>query len=203
MDLFAEGQKIAIYFEKNSNVVEMTCVIENVHNDRLSLTLPQYFMRYINLLQVGNIVSAKAFSKLGTIDFNSVIISSPLEEVFEIELDYNSLRFTEKEDIPVIGAIENVEIKTADEQVYRAKTYEISTNFLRFYSNEQFIVGTSCGVTVFLPKKYGILKLNGTISEVDPIYENEYTVKFYYISDTDRQSLLYYMYMYSTNSEQV
>ena len=75
MDLLTEEQKITLIFQKGATMVEMVCAIEKVFDDRLEITLPQYFMRYIELLQVGNRLTAKAFSKLGTIDFNTVIIS--------------------------------------------------------------------------------------------------------------------------------
>ena len=104
MDLFNEEQKIALSFIKDNMMVEMVCSIDKIYEDRLSLNLPQYFMRYINYLQVGNRVTAKVFSKLGTIDFNTVIITSPLEDVFFIELDYNSLKLTPSNEIPVINA---------------------------------------------------------------------------------------------------
>ena len=78
MDLLLEGQKINLYFQKDSNIVEMVCSIEKVFDDRLEIVLPQYFMRYIEYLQAGRKITAKVFSKLGTIDFNSVIITSPL-----------------------------------------------------------------------------------------------------------------------------
>ena len=47
---------------KDSNFVEMTCSIESIKDDRLVLNLPQYFMRYIDFLQVGSKMTAKAFS---------------------------------------------------------------------------------------------------------------------------------------------
>ena len=75
MDLFTEGQKLTLFFQKDTNMVEMTCTIDKVLDDRLALILPQYFMRYIEFLQVGKNLTAKAFSKIGTIDFNTVIIS--------------------------------------------------------------------------------------------------------------------------------
>ena len=89
MNLFLEGQKITLYFQKASNMVEMTCSIDKVMDDRLDLILPQYFMRYVEFLNVGNKVTAKAFSKFGTIDFNTIIISSPLEDTFTINPSYN------------------------------------------------------------------------------------------------------------------
>ena len=111
MDLFTEGQRISLFFPKKQNMVEMVCNIEKVFNDRLNLVLPQYFMRYIENLQVGKKVTAKAFSKLGTVDFNTIIISSPLEETFTIEMDYNSIKLTPSEDTPFIKAVESLEIK--------------------------------------------------------------------------------------------
>ena len=200
MDLLSKDQKIALYFEKDSNIVEMICRIENIYNDRLSLILPQYFMRYIDFLQEGCELTAKAFSKLGTIDFNSIIISSPLEDVFEIELDYNSLKLTENEEIPVVSAVETLEIKIGKD-IVKVKTYELSTEFLRFYSDKDFYIDDIYEFAIILPKEYGIIKFKGIISEIDPIYENEYTVRYSIMTETDRQSLLYYMYMYSSDSE--
>ena len=71
-------------------------------------------MRYIEFLQVGKKVTAKAFSKLGTIDFNTIVIAAPLEENFTIELDYNSLKLTSGEFLPVIRAVENIEFIKED-----------------------------------------------------------------------------------------
>lgn len=200
MDLFSKGQRIALYFEKGSNIVEMTCNVDNVYNDRLSLILPQYFMRYVDSLQEGCEVTAKAFSKLGTIDFNSIVISSPLEDVFEIELDYNAIKLTENEEIPVVSAVESMEINTGKDSI-KVKTYELSTGFLRFYSDKSFNIEDTYEFILLLPKEYGIIKFKGIISEIDPIYENEYTVKYSIMTQTDRQTLLYYMYMYSMDTE--
>lgn len=198
MDLIKAGQKIALYFQKENNMVEMICTIESVQSDRLVINPPQYFMRYVEALQVGCHLTAKVFSKLGTIDFSTIVISSPLEDSFEIELDYNSLKLTENSDIPVVSAVETAEIKKGIE-TYKVKTFELSTEFFRFYSDKGFKVGESFDFTIFLPKDYGIIKCKGTITEIDPIYDNEYTANYLSISEADRQTLLYYMYMYSSD----
>ena len=178
----------------------MTCVIEKLFDDRLNLVLPQYFMRYIEHLQVGGTLTAKVFSKLGTIDFNTVIISSPMEESFSIEMDYNSLKLTPGEEIPLINAVENLEIINNEEQ-YRFKTFEISTEFVKFYSDKKFSIDDVVEGALILPKDYGIINFKATISEIDPIYDNEYTALFMTMTEQARQSLLYYMYMYSNNSD--
>ena len=200
MDLIKTGQKIALHFKKENSMVEMICKVESADNDRLILNPPQYFMRYVEFLQVGCPLTAKVFSKLGTIDFNSVVISSPLEDCFEIELDYNSIRLKENSEIPVISAVENLEVRRGNE-VYKLKTFEISTEYFKFYSDKEFTVDETLEFTIFLPKEYGIINFKGIITEIDPIYENEYTANYITITEKDKQDLLYYMYVYNSDVE--
>ncbi len=200
MDLLREGQKLTIYFQKNTNMVEMTCEIEKVYDDRLNLILPQYFMRYIDYLQVGNKVTAKAFSKLGTVDFNTVIISSPLEDNFTIELDYNSLKLNPGNTLPVVDAVESLAIKLPEEE-YNTKTFEISTEYIKFTSDRSFAINENLDCTLNLPKDYGIINFRAVVSDIDKIYSDEYTAIFSTISEEARQNLLYYMYMYTKNSD--
>lgn len=200
MNLIKTDQKIALYFTKDEHMIEMTCLIKEVYDDRLVLEPPQYFMRYVELLQVGRELTAKIFSKVGTIDFNTVVISSPLEDVFEIELDYNALKLTEGSDIPVVSAVENLEIKKNNE-TYKVKTFELSTEFFRFYSDKKFEINDSLEFTIYFPKDYGIIKFKGIITEIDPIYDNEYTASYLTLTEGDRQVLLYYMYMYSADAK--
>ena len=202
MDLFNEGQKVTLYFTKSTNMVEMTCVIDKIKNDRLDLTLPQYFMRYVEFLNVGNKVTAKAFSKFGTIDFNSVIIASPLEDSFTIEMDYNSLKLTEADKIPLIKAIEKIEI-LSDANVEKNKTFEISTEIIKFYSDKKRSIGDSIDCALILPEDYGIINFKATITDVDQIYDNEYTAKYDTMTEIDRQTLLFYMYKYDKDLDQV
>lgn len=199
MDLFNEGQKLTLFFKKDSNMVEMTCAIEQVFDDRLSLLLPQYFMRYIDYLQVGATLTAKAFSKVGTIDFNTMVISSPLEDNFIIEMDYNAIRLTIGEDIPVIQAIEDLEINLED-RCLNLKTFEISIDYIKFNSKTRLSINDSFDATLILPKNYGIIKFNAVVTEIDPIYDTEYTAVFTTMTEQARQSLIYYMYVYSKDN---
>ena len=202
MDILSEGQKIALIFPKDSSFVEMTCVIDKVSDDRLYLQLPQYFMRYVEYLHEGAEITAKVFSKLGTIDFNTIVINSPLdEEEFTIELDYNSVKLTPGEDMPVINAIEKLEV-IKDKEHFNLKTYEISTEYMKFYSDRKFEVGDILECTITFPKDYGTIMFRASVSEVDPIYDNEFTAVYITMTESARQALLYYMYVYSTDSEQ-
>lgn len=195
-----EGQKLTLFFQKNNNMVEMSCIIEKVRDDRLDLTLPQYFMRYIEFLQVGKKLTAKVFSKLGTIDFNTVVIHSPLEETFTIEMDYNSMKLNPGENMPVVNAMEWLNFKLEGE-VYCLKTFALSTEYLKFYCEKKFPLNVSVDASLNLPKDYGIINFRATITERDVVYNNEYKMVYSTMSEVDKQSLLYYMYMYSKDTD--
>ena len=198
MDLLKSGQKVNIYFEKDGNLVEIACVINTVFDDRLVIDLPQYFMRYIEYLAVGCPLTAKVFSKLGTVDFNTVVISSPLEDEFSVELDYNAMKLTPNNEIPVVNAMETLNIQI-DGEVNKFRTFILSTEFVKFYSDRTFQIGEAYDCEIVFPKSYGTINFRGTISEVDPVYDNEYTAVYSNMTEEDRQNLLYYMYLYSNN----
>ena len=111
MDLLNSGQKLSISIQKAESIVEICCTITNILEDRLVVELPPYFMRYIEFLDVGCPLTVKVFSKMGTIDFNTVVINSPFEDEFALELDYNAMRFTPNEEIPVITEIALAKLK--------------------------------------------------------------------------------------------
>ena len=202
MDLLSEGQKLTLLFQKENNMVEMTCEILKVHDDRIDLTLPQYFMRYVEHLQVGCELTAKAFCKFGTVDFNTIVLYSPLEENFTIELDYNSVKLTLGNELPVIKSLEHMEVKenTINQPIF--KTFELSNEYVRFYSDHKFHINQNINASLLLPPDYGTISFKAIISEIDPIYDNEYTAKFSTMSEEDRQTLLFYLYMYSKNYDQ-
>lgn len=199
MELLKSGQKLSIFFQKENKLVEIACTISDVEEDRLLIDLPPYFMRYIEFLEVGNTLTVKVFSKVGTLDFNTIVISSPLEDDFSVELDYNAIKLTPNEEIPVINAVETLNI-SRDDKVFSVNTFEISTEFLKFYCDCEFQLEDIFECELILPKNYGIIRFRGTVIYVDPVYDNEYKVSYSCMSEEDRLALLYYMYLYSNNS---
>lgn len=198
MDLLKIGQKLNLYFIKDSNIVEICCKIADVFEDRLVIDLPQYFMRYIEYLEVGCPLTIKVFSKLGTVDFNTVVISSPLEDEFSVELDYNAMKLTPSEEIPFINAILPLYMKQGDNEL-QVKTFEVSTEYVKFYSNNSIAINENFECELVLPKDYGKIKFRATIIEIDPVYDNEIKANYSNMSEVDRQNLLYYMYLYSND----
>ena len=90
-------------------------------------------------METGKVLTIKVFSKLGTIDFNTIIISSPLEsDTLVIELDYNALKLTTGEDLPVIEVILPLSITLSDNNTISTQTFQISTEYIKFYSEKKF-----------------------------------------------------------------
>lgn len=200
MDLLKSGQKLSIFFQKEDTLVEIACVISEMLEDRIAIELPPYFMRYIEYLDVGCTLTIKVFSKIGTIDFNTIVISSPLEDEFSVELDYNAMKLTPGEEIPMVEAMETLNI-TKDERVYKVSTFQIATEYLKFYCDYDFKEEDTFDCELILPKNYGIIRFKGTVTEIDPVYDNEFTISYSSMTEDDRQTLLYYMYVYSNNSD--
>ena len=200
MDLLKSGQKLSIFFQKEDTLVEIACVISEILEDRIAIELPPYFMRYIEYLDVGCTLTIKVFSKIGTIDFNTIVISSPLEDEFSVELDYNAMKLTPGEEIPVVEAMETLNI-TKDERLFKVSTFEIATEYLKFYCDYDFKEEDTFDCELILPKNYGIIRFKGTVTEIDPVYDNEFTISYSSMTEDDRQALLYYMYVYSNNSD--
>ena len=198
MELIKVGQKLNISFPKEDKIVEITATISGIYDDRLVIELPQYFMRYIEYLEVGEPLTIKVFSKIGTVDFNTIVISSPLEDEFSVELDYNAMKLTPTEEIPMVEAVEVMNV-IFGEQVFRVNTFEIATKYVKFYSDCSFEVGDEIECGLILPEKCGIIKFKGQISFVDPVYDNEFTVSYTMMTEEDRQTLLYYIYLYSND----
>ena len=201
MNLLKTGQKISISFQKEEKIVEISCTISEVLEDRIVIELPQYFMRYIEYLEVGCKLTVKVFSKIGTVDFNTIVISSPLEEEFSVELDYNAMKLTPTEEIPVVNAVETLNIIMDDERLFKVNTFEIATEYLKFYSDYEFQMNESFNCELILPKNYGIIKFRGTVIYIDPVYDNEYKISYENMVEEDRQNLLYYMYLYTNSSD--
>lgn len=195
MDLFTEGQKLTLFIQKDDIMVEILCSVQKIFDDRLEVLLPGYFMRYIECLQPNKRLTVKAFSKFGTVDFNSVVISSPLEDSFIIELDYNSVKLTPSEEIPSVNAIEELEL-SQHLAFWNYKTFELSTEYLKFTSNTPLELYENYNCSLNLPEDYGIIEFKGTVTDVDPVYTNEYTLTYSTMSEEMRQSLLYYIYKY-------
>ncbi len=200
MELLKAGQKLSIYFPKEDKLVEIVCIISKVLKDRMIIALPPNIMRYIEHLNEGCKLTVKFFSKIGTVNFNTIVITSPLESNFSIELDYNAMKLTPNEEISVISAIETLNIIMDDSCVFKVNTFEIATEYLKIYSDYKFQLNDSFDCELILPNNCGIIRFRGTVIYIDPVFNNEYKISYANMIEEYRRNLLYYMYLYTNNS---
>ncbi len=201
MELIHSGQKLSINIIKDDKLIEIIGVITEVLDDRISVELPKYFMRYIEFLEVGKPLTVKIFSKMGTVDFNTVVITSPLEEHFTIELDYNAVKLTPDSDVKSVDAIETLILKDKDAS-YTVKTTDISIETIICVCTKPLEVDQKFDCELILPQDYGTIFFKATVTKRDIVYDNEYTLSCYAMNEENRQSLLYYMYMYTLKYSQ-
>lgn len=201
MNLIQPGQKLSINIEKNATIVELLCTVKEVFDDRITIELPQYFMRYIECFDVGKHLTVKVFSELGTIDFNTIVITSPLEEDFTVELDYNAIKLTPDDEMAPVEAIEKIILKK-NEEIIKAETLDLTPEKMRITSSIQLNLEENYDCELILPEDYGTINFKVTVIKQDKVYDDEYTLACYAMSDSDRQTLLYYMYMYVNNLSQ-
>lgn len=202
--ILQEGQRLSINIQSEGKLIEIIGSINKILNDRLFINLPPYFMRYINYFDVGEDLTIKVFTKIGTIDFNTIVISSPLEDEFAVEYDPNAVKFTASEEIPVISAILSLQIQEGQgaEEFYTTRTIEVASEYLKLYSDKKYQLEDTFDCKLILPKNYGTISFRATVTDIDSVYENEYTVSYSLMNEYDRQSLLYYMYVYTMDSNQ-
>ena len=201
MELIHSGQKLSINIYKGDNLVEIIGEVNDVLDDRMTVELPKYFMRYIEYLEVGKPLTVKIFSKMGTIDFNTVVITSPLEDNFTIELDYNAVKLTPDSEIKSVDAIETLKLKRND-NIITVKTSDISIDKIVCISSTELEVEQQFDCELILPGDYGTIIFKATVTKRDIVYDNEYTLSCYGMNEENRHSLLYYMYMYSLQYDQ-
>ena len=98
------------------------------------------------------------------------------------------------------NAVETLNI-TMGEKFFKVSTFEIATEYLKFYCDYEFKLDDTFDCELILPKKCGIISFKGTVTYIDPVYDNEYQISYSNMVDEDRQTLLYYMYLYSNSSD--
>jgi hypothetical protein len=105
------------------------------------------------------------------------------------------MMFSRDELIKITGAI------VLKDEVLPSQTFAISTEYIKFYSDIKFNIEEEIKCSLILPKDYGIIDFIAKISEIDAIYSNEYTAIYVTMTEANRQTLLYYMYMYSKDTD--
>ncbi len=95
MKILKVGQKVQIEFTTTgSEKMQILCKIQKVQSDRLTLTYPSELMRFAQYLSEGTEIRAFVFTEANIQVLESIIITAPYDQDFEIEYpeDYRTIQ---------------------------------------------------------------------------------------------------------------
>src|SRR5574344_618315 len=192
MDLFQVNQKTQIIFEAIDKVIEMDCYIEKIYYDRIALALPKAFSRYSDYLKVSKEIKIMVFSHAGIVSFDSIIITSPMENEFTVEYDPDSVKIQNARKSPRYPVSCELTIFRPLVGNIDTRLIDISARGVRFYSDFPLDAGTEFDCRVTLSEKAGKILFKGKVLDNKGLPTGVYRMIIDKIAYKDKQILLDY-----------
>lgn len=168
---------------------EITCKVLDVDEDRVSLAYPEDKMEFANYLYEGKELGVVIYTDKGLHAFDSVVLDSPLESEFIIELpeERNKIQRREYVRMPVKLSLT---LNKGDE-VVETEIINIGGGGVRFKSNTTFSTNERWGFSFYIPEHDEPLTGSGAI--LYNLKQDNYIVsviKFVHISESDRNRII-------------
>ncbi|OGI03464.1 MAG: hypothetical protein A2Y25_10730 [Candidatus Melainabacteria bacterium GWF2_37_15] len=138
--------KFIMPFVKEENI---SCTIKWVENDRIGLVFPQDRMDIIRDLPEGREIEAVIYSDSGIFAFDSIVINSPLEHDFVIELPVEKKKIQRREYVRAPISL-RLTLKKGDVN-FETRTINIGGGGIRFFADEEFKAEDRWVFSLFLP----------------------------------------------------
>ena len=149
---FKLGQQAKVKYSISPiQTIEVMCTISRAEIDRICLDfpLPQYELAHY--FYEGQEVEVELFTDKGIRKYDSIVISSPLEDEFVIEYYENASKIQRREYVRV-DAICDLTL-FANNDIVRTQTINISGGGLRFFAKKEFVVGDIWNFKLYLPRR--------------------------------------------------
>ena len=165
---------------------QVECKIIDYDREKIVLNYSRVSPYYYQFLHEGKEIKMYYYSEGGIYIFESIVINSPAEGSFEIEMppDYTKIQrrdfiraYTEL-DIQIVDGLRGI--------VCTSKTIDIGGNGIRFKSSEKLEFGKVYDVYMYLSEDE-ILKVTGAIIKIE---NDEYVLEFTRIKSRDRDRIL-------------
>ena len=143
------GQTAKLNFTISSvGEVSLVCALKWVEKDRISLVFPDKDREFIRDLPEGKEIAVVIYTNSGIFIFDSIVINSPLEHDFVIELPEERKKIQRRE---YIRAPINLKlVLTKDDARFETRTINIGGGGIRFIANEELKTNSRTG-----GKRYG------------------------------------------------
>ncbi len=184
-----KGQKVRLRFDMSSLREEsITCVVKWFEDDRVALVFPENQENIAKNLFEGKELEAILYTDSGIYVFDSVVINSPLEHDFVIEIPDDKKRIQRRD---YIRAAFNLKMFLMQEnRQLETKTVNIGGGGIRFLVKEELKPEDVWNFMLYLPDNtfvkgrgiilYSFLQGNTIVS----------VIKFSDISETDRNRII-------------
>lgn len=183
------GQKVKIKFDTSSLTdIEITCTIKWYETDRICLVFPEETKEHIKDLPEGKEIGVVVYTSSGIFVFDSIIINSPLENNFVIELPDEKKKIQRRE---YIRAPINLKlVLKKDDFRYETKTINVGGGGIRFVAQDKLNIGDLWKFFLFLPGEKKIKGLGKILYTVMKDNNMASVIAFTDITETERNKLI-------------
>lgn len=186
----SENQRAILTFKLDENTKkEVNCIIKEIQNDRISLIFPEDMMAYADYFAESTEIPVKICTPTGLKTFDTIIINSPLEDEFVIELSEDIVDI-QRRAYPRASVDTKIIIERTDNDNIIAKTVDIGGGGIRFTCNGDFRPDEEVRVLLYLPFQIHSTKAKGVILHKEYLPKNECVIVFTKIEDQDRNKII-------------
>ncbi len=183
------GQKVKIKFNTLTiNDTELTCTVKWYENDRVSLVFPEDSEQYIKDFPEGREIEVVIYTNSGIFVFDSIVINSPLENDFVIELPDEKKKVQRRDYIRAHAGLKLV-IHREDKK-YETRTINVGGGGIRFITEEKLDINELWNFSLFLPGNNVITGLGKVLYTILRGKLMASVITFTDIKETDRNRLI-------------
>lgn len=189
MKEFEAGQKLTLRFKTYSfQTITISCTVKWSEKDRIALVYPEKYLNVAKNLHVGKDLEVVVYTNSGIYVFDSIVMHSPLEHDFVIEIPDEKKRMQRRDYVRAHFGFEfllskgNLKIKT--------KTINIGGGGIRFKVNEELRTNDIWDFTLYLADN---TEIHGQGVILYSLLQGKITtsaMKFIDISELDRSKLI-------------
>lgn len=183
------GQKVRIKFNTHTiSDIEISCTIKWYESDRVSLVFPEDQQQYIKDLPEGKEIEVVIYTNSGIFVFESIIINSPLESDFVIELPDEKKKVQRRDYVRAPAGLKLI-IRREDTQ-YETRTINVGGGGIRFLTEEKLDINELWNFSLFLSENTIITGLGRVLYTILKGKLMASVIAFTDIKETDRNRVI-------------
>lgn len=183
------GQEVKIKFDTPSlSDIEINCSVKWYENDRISLVFPEEQKNYEKDLPEGKEIEVIIYTNSGIFVFESIVMNSPLERNFVIELPDEKKKIQRRDYIRAPINLK-MHLKKGDTE-FETKTINIGGGGVRFITQENLEMGDLWKFILFLPENKKIQGLGKVLYTILKGNNMASVIAFSDIKETERNRII-------------